>query len=69
MSEEMITITIDEDGIIQVKTDGIFGEACMDAVAKILDEDTVFDSVKKTDDFYKSATTKNENVQQIRGKQ
>ena len=69
MPEEMITITIDEDGIIQVKTDGIFGEACMDTVAEILDEDIEFVSIKKTDDFYKSATTKNKNVQQIRGKQ
>ena len=37
MKEERITITINEDGSLNVKTEGLKGEACLDEVNALLD--------------------------------
>ena len=67
MAEEKITITIDEDGVINAKTDGFYGETCMNALDEILGKDMQYASSKKTDDYYKKTTIKNKLTQKLGG--
>ncbi|WP_297277887.1 DUF2997 domain-containing protein [uncultured Brachyspira sp.] len=61
MREERITITINEDGSLNVKTDGIKGEACLEEVNALLDELSNIKEIKKTDEFNQKINTQNKN--------
>ena len=52
MKEQRINITINEDGSLDLKTDGIKGEACLSEVEELLDELVDIKEVKKTDEYY-----------------
>ena len=52
MKEQRINIIINEDGSLDLKTDGIKGEACLSEVEEILDELADIKEVKKTDEYY-----------------
>lgn len=54
MPEQRIVFTIDEEGGVTAKTDGFYGETCIEAVAYILEEQVNIKSLKKTDDFNKT---------------
>ena len=47
MKEQRINITINEDGSLDLKTDGIKGEACLSEVEEILDELADIKEVKR----------------------
>ena len=65
MKEQRINITINEDGSLDLKTDGIKGEACLSEVEELLDELADIKEVKKTDEYYQkiSPSQKNINIQ------
>ena len=63
MKEERITITINEDGSLNVKTDGLKGEACLDEVNALLDEVANIKDIKKTDEYNQRINTQNQNIQ------
>lgn len=63
MKEERITITINEDGSLNVKTDGLKGEACLDEVNALLDEVANIKYIKKTDEYNQRINTQNQNIQ------
>ena len=62
MREERITITINEDGSLNVKTVGIKGEACLEEVNALLDELSNIKEIKKTDEFNQKINTQNKNT-------
>jgi len=62
MAEERIVIDIDENGTITAKTDGIKGDMCLKEIDGILDNDQVFFSVKKTDEYYQNINKENRNI-------
>lgn len=62
MREERITITINEDGSLNVKTDGIKGEACLDEVNALLDELSNIKEIKKTDEFNQKINPQQKNT-------
>ncbi|WP_028330170.1 DUF2997 domain-containing protein [Brachyspira alvinipulli] len=62
MREERITITINEDGSLNVKTDGIKGEACLDEVNALLDELSNIKEIKKTDEFNQKINIQQKNT-------
>lgn len=62
MPEQQIILTIDENGKITAKTHGFKGEACIDAVAELMDEELNVVSVKKTDEWYQQVTTQQTNL-------
>jgi hypothetical protein len=59
MAEERITITIDEDGTIHAKTDGLKGEVCLEELKELLGNIDDYSSIKKTDEFHQQQTTSN----------
>ena len=63
MKEERITITINEDGSLNVKTEGLKGEACLDEVNALLDEVSNIKEIKKTDEYNQRINTQNQNIQ------
>ncbi|WP_297205563.1 DUF2997 domain-containing protein [uncultured Brachyspira sp.] len=63
MREERITITINEDGSLNVKTDGIKGEACLDEVNALLDEISNIKDIKKTDEYNQKINTQQQKIQ------
>lgn len=63
MKEERITITINEDGSLNVKTEGLKGEACLDEVNALLDEMANIKEIKKTDEYNQRINTQNQNIQ------
>ena len=63
MKEERITITINEDGSLNVKTDGIKGEACLDEVNALLDELSNIKEIKKTDEYNQRVNTQEQRIQ------
>ena len=63
MREERITITINEDGSLNVKTDGIKGEACLDEVNALLDEISNIKDIKKTDEYNQKINTQQQKMQ------
>ncbi len=66
MKEEKIVVTINEDGSLDLKSDGIKGEACIAEVEALLSEDMDIKSDKKTDEYYQK-TTQNQSIE-IRSK-
>ena len=62
MREERITITINEDGSLNVKTDGIKGEACLDEVNALLDEISNIKDIKKTDEYNQKINTQQQKM-------
>ena len=62
MKEERITITINEDGSLNVKTDGIKGEACLDEVNALLDELSNIKEIKKTDEYNQRVNTQEQRI-------
>ena len=65
MKEQRINITINEDGSLDLKTDGIKGEACLSEVEEILDGLADIKDIKKTDEYYQKvgASAQNINIQ------
>ena len=63
MKEERITITINEDGSLNVKTEGLKGEACLDEVNALLDEVANIKEIKKTDEYNQRINTQNQPIQ------
>ena len=55
MTEEEITVTIDEKGEMSVKTRGILGPACIDEVSRLLEELAIITEVNKTDEYHMKA--------------
>ena len=62
MLEQRITVTINEDGSLDLKTDGIKGEACLSEVEEILNELADIKEVKKTDEYYKKVNVSQKNI-------
>lgn len=67
MSEQRITIEIDENGKISAKTAGFYGEACMDALQELLDAEDVPAVIKPSDDYYQSNTVSSQNSVRQKG--
>ena len=63
MKEERITITINEYGSLNVKTEGLKGEACLDEVNALLDEVANIKEIKKTDEYNQRINTQNQHIQ------
>ncbi len=59
MREEKIVITINEDSSLDVKTDGIKGEACISEVETLLEGIAEIKSGKKTDEYYQKVSQQN----------
>jgi len=57
MAEEKIVLLIDEEGVISAKTIGFKGEACLDALDKLLGPQTIT-SIKKTDEYLQQVSAK-----------
>lgn len=62
MKEQRINITINEDGSLDLKTDGIKGEACLSEVEELLDELVDIKEVKKTDEYYQKVNVSQKNI-------
>ena len=62
MQEQRITVTINEDGSLDLKTDGIKGEACLSEVEELLDELADIKEVKKTDEYYQKVNVSQKNI-------
>lgn len=62
MKEQRITVTINEDGSLDLKTDGIKGEACFSEVEELLDELADIKEVKKTDEYYQKVNVSQKNI-------
>ena len=62
MKEQRINITINEDGSLDLKTDGIKGEACLSEVEEILIELADIKEVKKTDEYYQKVNVSQKNI-------
>lgn len=54
MAEQKITITIDENGKIQAKTEGLKGEVCLQELQQLLATD-LLQSVQTTDEYLQQA--------------
>lgn len=52
MPEQQIILTIDDEGKVTAKTHGFKGEACLDAVEELLDQELNVTSIKKTDEYF-----------------
>lgn len=59
MPEQRIVITIDEEGGISAKTSGFKGEACLEALDRLLDIDGKVIGLKKTDEFHQQKIVTN----------
>ncbi len=62
MKEQRINITINEDGSLDLKTDGIKGGACLSEVEELLDELADIKEVKKTDEYYQKVNVSQKNI-------
>ena len=62
MKEQRINITINEDGSLDLKTDGIKGESCLSEVEEILNELADIKEVKKTDEYYQKVNVSQKNI-------
>lgn len=67
MSEQRVTIEIDEHGKISAKTSGFYEEACMDALQELLDAEDVPAIIKPSDDYYQSSTISAQNTVRQKG--
>ena len=63
MAEKRISITINKNGKITAKTDGIKGEMCLTELEEILGEEIPAMSVKKTDEYYQRINSGQKNIQ------
>ncbi len=52
MSEEKISIIINEDGELSIKTRGILGPTCVDEVNRLIEDLVLAIDYKKTDEYY-----------------
>lgn len=62
MKEQRINIIINEDGSLDLKTDGIKGESCLSEVEELLDELADIKEVKKTDEYYQKVNVSQKNI-------
>lgn len=62
MKEQRINIIINEDGSLDLETDGIKGEACLSEVEEILSELADIKEVKKTDEYYQKVNVSQKNI-------
>ena len=62
MKEQRINIIINEDVSLDLKTDGIKGEACLSEVEELLDELADIKEVKKTDEYYQKVNVSQKNI-------
>lgn len=62
MKEQRITVTINEDGSLDLKTDGIKGETCLAEVEEILNGLADIKEVKKTDEYYQKVAVSQKNT-------
>ncbi len=62
MKEQRITVTINEDGSLDLKTDGIKGETCLSEVEEILNGLAEITEVKKTDEYYQKVAVSQKNT-------
>ncbi len=53
-----ITITIDREGNLKARVDGIKGSACVDEIEKLLEEIALIEDMKKTDEYYMESEQK-----------
>lgn len=60
--DKKITITINENGSMDLKTDGFKGEACVNELEEILEDLALINSLKKTDDYYQKIDVQNKNT-------
>lgn len=54
MPEQQVIITIDIEGKVTAKTHGFKGDACLDAVEDLLDQELNVTSIKKTDEYFQN---------------
>lgn len=52
MTEEKITIVIDDQGEMLVKTKRILGPACVEEVEKLLEEMALITEINRTDEYH-----------------
>lgn len=57
MKEEKILITINDDGSLEVKSEGIKGAKCVGEIESLLENVAEVKSAKKTDEYYQKETT------------
>lgn len=62
MKEQRINIIINEDGSLDLKTDGIKGESCLSEVEELLDELADIKEVEKTDEYYQKVNVSQKNI-------
>lgn len=62
MAEQRITITIDEMGKLEARTEGFQGSVCVDALNEILGEETDIQSIKKTDEYFQQQRQQTKNT-------
>ena len=62
MKEQRINIIINEDGSLDLKTDGIKGESCLSEVEELLDELADIKEVKKTNEYYQKVNVSQKNI-------
>ena len=66
MREQRITVTIDADGKMSAKTDGLKGETCIEELEALLSELAELDDVKHTREYRKRTQESLKRVQQNR---
>ena len=62
MQEQRITINIKDDGLLDLKTDGIKGAACLSEIEELLDGLADIKEVKKTDEYYQKVNVSQKNI-------
>lgn len=67
MTEEKIIITINDDGSLEVKSDGIKGEKCVGEIEKLLENIAEIKDAKKTDEYYQKEAISQRNVVSNKG--
>ncbi len=66
MREEKIVVTINEDGSLDLKSEGIKGEACIAEIEAVLSEDLSIESSKKTDEYYQKEVRNTKQKQEVK---
>ena len=54
MPEQKVILTIDDEGKITAKTDGFKGEACLEAVESLLEQELNVVNIRKTDEYFQA---------------
>ena len=60
MKEQRITVTIDADGKMSAKTNGIKGETCIEELEALLSELAELDDVKHTKEYHEKDPKSNQ---------